>query len=318
MRRRNRIQSSFDLLLDAICNVFGGILLIAILIAVQVRQTEKQIESPIESASPIEIAKLQKLSSNLAMEIKSAKILLETIRNAIPESSDENKKKLNKRYEELNNLKSKILAQKAELINEYLAINQQIATLEEKIKMMSKLLKKYVTEEETLENEINNLQNDNTLIANNIESTQKNISNLSNQIAQKEKDIKSNKNVRNEALSSPKLHQPRHNKTISLLLRYNRLYQIANRSDFIFHNNEIGTPIPERGIPISKENITKKLQLFDAENFYLTIIVYGDSADQFYIVRDCMVDAGFEYNLIASPDDTIWLLGNADEPQSVQ
>jgi hypothetical protein len=107
------------------------------------------------------------------------------------------------------------------------------------------------------------------------------------------------------------------------MMRYNRLYEISNRNDFDSSGNEVGMPKPNRGFEVekteqSKQNIQSILQPHRSKDVYITVIVYGDSADQFYLVRDCITAAGFEYALIPSPDNAVWQFGGTGGAQPVQ
>ncbi|MDR1962816.1 MAG: hypothetical protein LBQ50_03455, partial [Planctomycetaceae bacterium] len=229
-----------------------------------------------------------------------------------------------------------------------LAHNQINAALEEKIKETDNLLQQYALEEETLENEIQKLQTTKQSLEQNIASTQKNIvqiqkdvtqiqknmaqiqeniDDLSQKVAQKEKKLNdkndNDKNSRSEKLRMPKLHFSKNNLTLNLMMRYNRLYDVSDRYDFDYFGDEVGKPKPNRGIIVDKTDASKKmvqelLRSYSSNNHYVTIFVYGDSADQFYLVRDCIVTAGFEYALIPITDDEVWTFGGSGDTRPVQ
>jgi hypothetical protein len=324
-RRRDNSQSSFELFLDTVCNTFGGILFIAILIAVQIRQTEDNVESLNQNISVEQITELQQTYDDIVSKLDTAKMLAETIRKTLPEPTTDDEKNLIDHYNKLNDMKIKTLAMKTEIINEYLTINQQITISEEKIKEANILLQQYETEEEFFEKEIQKLQNTEMTIEKNITKIKETINDLQQKTAQKEENIKNNpqKDIRTEEISMPKLQDSDKTSTLGLMMRYNRLYEINNRSDFNYSDNEVGTPKPNRGIEIdktgqSKKNIQSILQPHHSKDVYITIIVYGDSADQFYLVRNCITAAGFEYALIPSPDNAVWLFGGKGGSRPVQ
>ncbi|MDR0609230.1 MAG: hypothetical protein LBG58_03905 [Planctomycetaceae bacterium] len=324
-RRHSNSQSSFELFLDTVCNTFGGILFIAILIAVQIRQTEDRVESSNQNVSPEQIAELQQTYNNIVSKLDAAKMLAETIRKTLPEPTTDDEKNLINRYNKLNDIKTNALAIKTEIINEYLTINQQITVLEEKIKEATIVLQQYGTEEESLEKSIQKLQNAEIVLEQNITKIKETVNDLQQKIVQKEKTIKDHpeKNIREEELSMPKLQDSDKTLTWGLMMRYNRLYEISNRNDFEYSDNEVGTPKANRGIKVekteqSKKNIQSILKPHPSKDVYITIIVYGDSADQFYLVRDCIIAAGFEYALIPSPDNAVWLFGGSGGSRPTQ
>ncbi|MDR2757102.1 MAG: hypothetical protein LBC20_15505, partial [Planctomycetaceae bacterium] len=190
MCRRSSSQSSFELFLDTICNTFGGILFIAILIAIQIRQTEGIIEVPAESASPEKIEALQQIFDNIVSEIESAKDIQETIRKTMPEPVSEDAKNQINRYNKLTEIKTKKLAEKTKLTGEYLTLNQQNAELEQKIKEYERLVQYYETEKEELETAIQKIKSNSTRLEHTIITSQNNINDLTKKISQKENDKK--------------------------------------------------------------------------------------------------------------------------------
>jgi hypothetical protein len=77
MSRRKRVsESSLELLLDTICNTFGGVLFVAILIVVMLRMTSKaQVESNTAQVSEVEQLELERQQADLHA-------ILDTLRRA--------------------------------------------------------------------------------------------------------------------------------------------------------------------------------------------------------------------------------------------
>lgn len=326
MRRRSSSSSSFELFLDTICNTFGGILFIAILIAIQIRQTEERIETPLESVSPEKIAELQQTLDDIVSEIKSAKDLRETVRKTMPEPTSEDVKNLLNRYNELTDIKTKKLAEKTELTEEYLTLNRQNAELEQKIKENENLLQYYETEKETLETTIQKNKIDSAHLERTITISQNNIDDLTQKISQKENDKNTEDNlntkIRREKVSLTTLHDIEdHKKEVGFMLRYNRLYNINNRYDFNFSTDEfVGEPKPDHGIPLNdsaecRRQIINLLQNYSPSLSYIAAITYRDSFDNFYIFRDIVSENNFEIRIMPSPDDAIWVRNGGERGQ---
>jgi hypothetical protein len=318
MRRRSSPSSSFELFLDTICNTFGGILFIAILIAIQIRQTEGRIETPLESASPEKIAELQQKLENIVSEIESAKDLREIVRKTMPEPANEDAGNQLNRYNELTEIKTKKLAEKTELTEEYFTLNRQNVELEQKIKENESRLQNYETEKETLETAIKEIKIDSARLEHTITTLKNNIDDLTQKISQKESDKNTEDNlntkIRREKVSVTTLYDTEDYKMqAGFMLRYNRLYCVSNRSDFNFSTDEfIGKPKPDHGIPLNdsaecRRQIINLLKHYTPASFYIAAITYRDSFDYFYIFRDIISEKGFEIQILPSSDNNIWL-----------
>jgi hypothetical protein len=325
-RRKNLSQSSLELFLDTICNTFGGILLIAILIAVQIRDVKNNTESN-ESPSPEIIMQLQEELDRLAADIKLAAVLRQTIQNTIPKPKNENEKERVIQYNQLSNKQGNSTTQKTELTANLLKQKNQNIQLEKQLNFIDTEIKSCQDEIKNLTAQIQNKQNENKKQRQSIENLQNEIDTLNQKIAQKEKNQKqhdSNSNARNENFYLPKLHESKTNKSIFLVLRFNRLYAAHSQDDFIRPEpNQLGTPKKDRGIVVdisdtSKEQIRKFIQQYNKNDVYMSVIVYGDSADQFYIVRDVLVVLGFEYKLLPSDDAAVWSFGKQNGASTVQ
>jgi len=51
-RRRNTTEDSLELLLDTMCNMFGGIILMALLVVLQTQMTAKSVQAHQKQESP--------------------------------------------------------------------------------------------------------------------------------------------------------------------------------------------------------------------------------------------------------------------------
>ncbi|MDR0336649.1 MAG: hypothetical protein LBI18_06120 [Planctomycetaceae bacterium] len=324
MRRRYSPTSSFELFLDTICNTFGGILFIAILIAIQIRHTEKRIEVPTESASPEKIAELQQILDHTTSEIESAKDIQEMIRKTLQEPTNEEERNLANRYNELAEIKTKKLAEKTELANKYLELIQQNELLEQKIKDIENILQQYEIEEQNLEIAVQKTKMNNARAERDIAELQSNIDDLNRKMLQKEGKAKEKKTTtRKEKISLTTLHDSDNKRSIGFMLRYNKLYVIADYRDFDFRTEKfIGQPKRNKGIPLHdneecRRKITNLLRYYSPNITYVTVITYGDSFERFYLFRDVVAENDFEISIKPSNDDAIWIW-DSHQQESVQ
>ncbi|MDR0336820.1 MAG: hypothetical protein LBI18_07000 [Planctomycetaceae bacterium] len=300
-------------------------MLIAILVAVQIQQTEDTIERT-ESSSPETIIALQEQIDRLTDDLKLATALRESIPQMLPPLQNDNEKKyLSVNDDQLQSIKINSEIKKTERTNLLQKRKTENAQLEDQIK-------KNATENQIIEDEINDLvkqiqnqQSENLAQKQSNKTKQNEINNLKQQITQKEnKPITPDINIRNETLYLPKLRTSKTSQSIYLILRFNRLYDANSRNDFDSpSDDQLGIPKIERGISVdtsdkSKNEILKLLQPYNAKKVYASIIVYGDSADQFYLVRDILIGSGFEYDLKPSEDSSIWTFSGNSGSQNVQ
>ncbi|MDR2344925.1 MAG: hypothetical protein LBE18_02565 [Planctomycetaceae bacterium] len=323
-RRKNSSQSSLEFFLDTVCNTFGGILLIAILVAVQIRQTEDIIEQS-ENPSPETIIELQEKIEQLTADIQLATTLHKNTTDYQTSSQNNNEKYLNTNYEQLKKIKNNSELKKTDLIRQLNKQKNENIQLDNQIKIIA-------TNNQSVENEINDFtqqiqkqQSENLAKKQSNDNKQNEIANLSQQITQKENSPKQYiAETRKETIYLPKLHESKTVQSAYLILRFNRLYDASSRNDFESPGNEqLGTPKSDCGVAVdttdkSKNSIQKILQPYNTKKVYITIIVYGDSADQFYIVRDILIKSGFEYSLKPSSDDSVWTFSGQSGSNQVQ
>ena len=81
-RRRTRKQDSLELLLDTICNTFGGVLFIAILVVMLLQQTGGAPAIP--SPAPVSPVELQSLASQMESRWRTSNGCGRTARRSRP------------------------------------------------------------------------------------------------------------------------------------------------------------------------------------------------------------------------------------------
>jgi|GEM_PF-3001374 len=281
MRKRRANKSSLELFLDTICNVFGGIVLIAILLAIQVRHTEGTIKIP-EALSPEKIAEAQQELDQISADIETLRVLFETTSATLPRPVTQAELERAELYYKLSAAKGAAAVKKAELLNQHLAQEKERIDWEDSTRIVKTQLQQANNERQRLAEEVGK---------------------LNRQIAA---------NQRNENVYMPRLREAAANKKPkNFVLHGNRLYVWDNRNHFDHVLNESDgsrTKIPKKTAGVIVEDTQRsKQQIFNLldKNFnqqeYPSIRVYEDSADQWYIIREMLVNAGVEYELIPTP-----------------
>ncbi|MDR0520389.1 MAG: hypothetical protein LBH00_00900 [Planctomycetaceae bacterium] len=325
MRKKRSVPSSLELFLDTICNVFGGILFIAILLAILIRQTEGVIKKP-EDNTPEKIAELQQQLDQISADIAASEVLIETLHASIPKPKDTAEQQAAELFFKLLSAKGTAAVKQAELVSQQLAAAKELLELQKQAAQMAQQIQQLEQEKQKLDRELTQHQQDKHAIKTSSEKLQSEIDELEQQIAQKEKNIKNNetKTERNEVLYLPKLQDAGAKRPIYFVLRFNRFYVVSRREDFDYKGNELGVPKTTRGIPADDAEALKKqiLPLLGQGQYahsvnFPSVFVYGDSAEQFHIIRDIFISAGFKYELIPTADDDLWQFGGGGESRDV-
>lgn len=329
-RQRASSQGSFDLFLDTVCNTFGGILFIAILVAVQIRQTEGEVE-PAHEYSPEEIVQMQQRLESLLSEIESAKIVLQAIEQTMPKPTLEKDRILLETYTTLLEQIETLTEPKNELLSLYLAQVHLNADLEDKFKKLEELIDRLNVDEKDLEEALRKLQANKELAERELQALQKDMKDLAEKIRKKESLLADKKNEskkgRQEVLHLPKLKTADTSKRPAhLVLRYNRLYVVKNSTEFDrrgLPSNYWGTPYQTHGRSIDETQasvsmIRNLIDSYSPQSNYLSFTIYPDSFERFYVVRNIAIEKGFEYEITPSEYSAVWVFGEGEGETMVQ
>ena len=296
---------SLELLLDTICNTFGGVVFIALLIVVMLRLSPtKEISAPAREKSLNQAT--EKWQNMISEHLNSLEELTEKQKEDPPEWEPVI-------LESLGNLiqleREKIALHKS--VGDILLTSASVRREEQQIKKMvdqlQKLRKQVVQLNQKLDDEI-----------------------------EKEKSICDDLSTRVAVLMEQQPEQTRisrpvglpheqidANRQVGLLLKYGRIYFThqwdngippnrigPNTDDFdiqpgIFWN--VAKSLPHKGIPIdaggaSSEKINQELVRFPAQNWYITIIVAKDSFDYFQSVKNQVLNLQYRYQIILLED----------------
>ena len=323
MKKRRFANSSLELFLDAICNVFGGVLFIALLVAIQIQHTVGHIEQP-KTTSPEEIAEMRQELDRITADIDISRVLLETLQATMPRPKDPTEQMRADLFYKLSAAKGAAAAKEAELLNQHLAIEKERLDWEDIIKTVAITLQQKERERQKLNQEMTQQQGDQQATNKSSAELQSEIDDLNRQIAQKERNLQNREANphRDETVYLPRLHDAGNRKPVYFVLRFNRFYKVTNRGDFDCTGNLLGIPKQNRGIPVEDtEESKRQIQALFRSNTnstdYLSVFVYGDTAEQWYIIRDLIMTAGFKYELTPTADDTPWAFGGSGGSASV-
>ena len=290
-RRRSSKQDSLELLLDTICNTFGGVLFIAILVVLLLQQT---------GAGPAATASVSPPMS--PVEIQSLAIRMETIAEELP------RLRLNRDSQDA-------------IVQSFApdAIRQMLATrtaLNAKEEALQTDVDQRVASLAQLVAGVEVISDENDTVRKRLDEAKERLNAAKNQL---DKDRQS----RVQEVRLPVLRTERGKTEIGLVMRYERLYVWheydssntrlgLNTRDFVVIGEAWGglitRPNPTRGVLLdesesSQEAVRRVLRQFDPKECYLAMIVRPDSHGVFRHVRDRALELGFEYRLMPVETD---------------
>jgi len=283
-RRAARTQDSLELLLDTICNTFGGVLFIAILVILLLQQTSPNVTPSAETViTPAELQTLAVRWEAVAGELSrlrenhlSQQTVVDSFAPVELREQLEERRELTARQDALQAKLDSLLADRTELVIE----------IEEQKAENDALREQSVAADERRNREQLQLEDE--------------------------------RQARVQEIRLPVVRSTG-KQEIGLVMRYGRLYVWhkygpgyrrlgLNTDDFVVISSDDDglkvRPKPTRGVPVSASPqsltaIKEILQRFDQRSCCLAIIVRPDSFGEFRYVRDAAIQLGLEYRLMA-------------------
>ena len=286
-RRRRRVaESSLELLLDTICNTFGGVLFLAILVSVLLRTTSRfdlPETKPAPSAADL---------AQLAQRQEEASARLQALRQAAAQQQRIVEQFTRPENADLLDAVAKLRARRDALSDERLRLLGQIA------KSKAKSLE--VTAE--------------------LEQLDVSIATAAREVQAVELALQSELSSRTQTARLPR-ERASLKQEVGVVLRFDRLYiwhkydQFGSRiglntDEFVVTKEESGyletKPKPYAGVPAADpefhDELRTRLKLFNPSRQHVTVLVWDDSFDAFQAVKKALIDEGFEYRLMPLKD----------------
>jgi hypothetical protein len=286
MRKLGKTASdSLDLLLDTVCNMFGVILLIAILVTL-LSQTAR--EAPGVDASTAEM--LQRRIATAESDLADALRLKRQLANSVDPNLAHLILQRNQLQETINNVKKQ-----GEQVDSQIHDQVTAQTFD------------YTTESKKMSQQIVEAEQRKTELANAIETQDQNAARLRERINALNGQIQNTKEKRVTKLRFPK-ERARTKTTFSVILKYNRVYplytgELDKNTDSIdwtpsvLDDSETADPIRDKGLDPVKDRvqIAQLVHTVSNDDCYFGFYVYPDSFDSFRVVKEIVTQAGFEF-----------------------
>ena len=284
MKRRATLEfDSLELLLDTICNTFGGILFLAVLVIILVHRTG-------ESLQRAAVAKLdRKAASSKSQDLDQRQSELRSLERA-----------LNEYRTTLTGLKTEEAAAQA----------HRVLELREEVAALTADRVKYLQQFASLNNQLEGDEQKRERVRSSLALAKKDEQSLEEKLDRERKN-------RTRTTSLPILRQT-DKREFPLILRFGHLYvpftaesglvtRKSNLSEFVVLDDKgpviRATPKPYAGLPIDDgdelpNSVRRKLNSLDHGTVYLAIGVWEDSFEEFQLLKEIIVKLGFEYRLI--------------------
>ena len=290
-RRRYQRQDSLELLLDTICNTFGGVLFIAILVVLLLQQSggiPKNDSTPAQ-VSPVELQLLANRMESVAADLTRLR----------------------------NNRDSQLAVVKdfaPETIREQIVRRHEVTAKQENLQVA---IDKLLADAAVLAGRVEQLDATN-------DSARTDLERALERLKQAQLKLDSERQARVQEVRMPVIRSVAGKQEIGLVVRYGRVYVWhrygpgyqrlgLNTDDFVILTEEDGglatRPKPTGGVVLTGGNgsqmaVRQTLRRFDPKSCYLAIIVRPDSYSDFHHLRDRAIELGFEYRLIPVDDET--------------
>ena len=290
-RRRKPNEGSLDLLLDTICNTFGGILFVAMLVVVMLRMTARVTGAESgEAVSQMELLDLEGQQTTVRAMLESKQLAAEqlaTHQSLVDPNAMEMWQQLQEKLKTHQSL-----------------VDAKLATLGRTAKLRQALSRQTSESERSDSHE---------------QKMKVQIAALTSQL-----DEEKNKHTRDATLPQIKGTTKTEVQTV---LRYDHFYiwhtydRFGNRAglntnEFVVLEDKPGalvtTPLPYAGSPIddsdvSRQSLKSRLAAFDSAQHYVQISVWPDSYATFRFLKNTLVAEGFDYRLVPATDDSIFV-----------
>lgn len=300
-RRRTGQASSLDLFLDTICNTFGGIMFLAILLSVLVQMRSKEPKPEEPSKVPMTAAEAREISNQLATLTSTydrlSELLVE-LRKKQPLPEDQAIQQIEKKNEQAQEVLDETTRQQVETAKQ---LAEQIETNAEIVKSMEEFREQLIAERAALEKD--SLALDEA---------------LSDQM---------------EILKLPKIATSFKSK-VFFLIRYHKVYPLAKSPGPISDNSDLNdadvtikhlsaeaftaAPKVSRGWSTANAELDTYIQACSPSVHVFTVIVWPDSHAEFAAMKEKMIQFGFQYDLQPHPDQPSVPFGRGSGASRVQ
>lgn len=292
---------SLDLLLDTICNTFGGILFIAMLVVLLTNQLSR------DAATAAPNAESSRALRRLRGELTESQSRLTKLRQAVRQKED-----LERRFAD----------------PESLALLESLQSLDDNSDEL-------LTDRSQKLTKVADSQADLVETAAELERLTQLMTQAQERLRLEKQRLQSEATLRSRTSQVPR-QRPTQKRQLLFFLKAGRLcaYAKMDADGNLVHNDdetkevtEAGKkfvePIPGSGLALAadgsnSDEIASRLSEFDKEQYFLSVFVFKDAFAHFESLKNQMIRSGFEYHLVPFPDNEKAYIGDQTERPFVQ
>lgn len=314
MRTKRRDDSSLELLLDTITNTFGGILFLAILIALLVRTTASQNAGAAASVEPLTAAEVAQFEARIEELEADIAAIRRRMTASQPEASEKQNASLVALDDVTRRLEASMLARAESL--------RRTAHHQQEAEATATRLDELDTQQKAAEQQL-------------VDATMRRDAALADaeelSRAALEMDKSPGSVVIEQTVGLPRI-RPTDKTEVAIYVRFGRLYLMhrwdrgirsgPNTEQFVVipGSPQVARPKPAAGIAIAPSSIDREVArlfaAFSPDRFYVTCVVFEDSFDVFQSLKAALVRRGFEYRPMARrPGQPVYDTGGTGEAQ---
>ncbi len=297
MSRTRPSESSLELLLDTICNTFGGVIFLAILVVILVQMTTRAEVTDSPAPSQAELAELEEQRSENQATLDALRDAAVQREQLIKQFAKPENRDLLRQLHRAQSSRDKLTDDRSKSLGHVSRTQMKVNEITEALKRMARAIDKA-----------------RQALADAEEALQKETASRT-------------RTARHSVLRSTTKNQ------MVLCLRYGRLYQTLKRVPGGFDLNTAdcersrqGSKLflvlkPSGGKPVKGNTqalLNAVLSDYDKNTHYLAVPVWPDSFEEFALLRDAMVRSGFDYDLKPMPKEGKIIIGSATGPVDVQ
>lgn len=304
-------ESSLELLLDTICNTFGGILFLAMLVALLLTQTQRRTSTESHNSasraamSPAEVARLERRAQELQEESQRIELLIEDFQRMTERLFDPKQAELARRLAGAEARLAVLESERATLLARIAdaqasAVRASTAAAED-----AQRLERTRSAVKASERRLAAAQQDRATLlqaASTLASTLEDAATV-------------------ETAGKAPRERATNRRELAVMLKYGRLYQMhrysgddrsVNTTDFVVREDEDfnrARPRPTAGIDLTAagagDRVTRMFAGFPRQAWYACLVVHPDSFAEFLALKTWLVSHGYEYRLFPAAEPVV-------------
>lgn len=306
MRKKSNLNdSSLELLLDTICNTFGGVLFLAMLVSLLLTQTRKRAEFEVETADPVpavsaaDLVRLDIHADEMEQEVAQLEAVIADVREMGGQMTDPGYREKLDALQEAMRTTRELAARRVRLLRDIADAQAAAARAAGRAAVMDRerteAERRLGTAEERLE-----------------AATRERARLMQSAIRLRDESAQT-------ATVSTTGKAPRERETdkseFGLMLKYGRMYLMhkysngdreVNTDEFVVTSgllNNTAEPKPDAGFDLkdrtlSAAQLERYLAPHPARDWYPCLVVHPDSFEEFLSLKTALVSLGYEYRLM--------------------